>query len=162
MKKAIHAICDAPEDTIVLYRGRAHTIVKQHPANPDQGTQLLAHPGALVAAQIVLAPNDEPSQYIVVKYSVVHNLRHKDEEALQDAEPPPLYFLEGAGNPTTNLAYNNLLPVTVPDPQSGATPQFPSSSLDVMLQMHRVLFDFLDEVAREVTGSARSIYWSRT
>ena len=31
-----------------------------------------------------------------------------------------------------------------------------------MRQMHRVLFDFLDEVAREVIGSARSIYWPWT
>ena len=60
LKKAISAICDAPDGTIVLYRGRAHKIIKQHPANPDQGTQLLAErAGSLIAAQIVVAPVDE-------------------------------------------------------------------------------------------------------
>jgi hypothetical protein len=162
LRKAICAICDAEDGTIVLYRGRAYKIVKQHPANPDQGTQLLAHPGSLVAAQIVLAPVDEPSQYIVVRYFVVHNLRDRDHTASKDAEPPPLYFYEVSGNPTTILANNNVLPVTVPDPQSGVAPPFPSSSLRVMRQLARVLFDFLDEVAREVTGSARSVYWPRT
>jgi hypothetical protein len=162
LKKAIYAICDAPDGTIVLYRGQALRILKQHPANPDQGTQLLAHPGALVAAQIVLAPEDEPSQYLVVQYAVVHNLRARDQTASEDAGPVPRYFFEVSGNPTTILAYNNLLPVTVPDPQSGATPPFPSSSRRVMRQLHRELFDFLDGVARGVTGSARSVYWPRT
>ncbi len=161
LRKAIHSICDAPDDTIVFYGGLAHTIVKPHPANPDQGTQLLAHAGALVAAQIVPAPVNEPSQYFVVHYSVVHNLRARDPTASQDAEPVPRYFFEGTGNPTTALARNNLLPVTVPD-QSGATPLFPSSSRRVMRQLHHVLFDFLDEIAKQVTGSGRSVYWPRT
>ena len=161
LRKAICAICEAPDGTIVLYRGRAHRIIKPHPANPDQGTQLLPRPGSLVAAQIVLAPDDEPSQFIVVQYSVVHSLRDEDQTASPDAEPAPLYLFQASGNPTTVLVYNNLLPVTVPDPQSGVTPQFPSSSRRVMRSLHRVLFDFLDEVARQVTGSGRSLYWSR-
>ena len=164
LKKAISAICEAPDGTIVFYRGTAHTIVKQHPANPDQGTQLLAHPGSLVAAQIVLAPVDEPSQYIVAQYAVVHNLRGGDQLASQDQESEPVlqYFLEASGNPTTIYAGNNVSPVTVPDSQTGAMPQFPSSSRRVIRQMHCVLFEFLEEVAREVTGSARSVYWPRT
>ena len=162
LKRAILAICDAPDGTIVLFRGRAHKIIKQHPANPDQGTQLLAHPGSLVAAQIVLAPVDEPSQYISVRYSVVHNLRHRDQTASQDAEPASLYYYEASGNPTTVNACSNVSPVTVPHPQSGATPPFPSSSPRVIRQLHHVLFEFLDEVGREVTGSARSVYWPRT
>jgi hypothetical protein len=162
LRRAISAICDAPDGTIVFYRGRAHKIIKPHPANPDQGTQLLAHAGSLVAAQIVLAPYDEPSQYIVVQYSVVHSLRDEDQTASRDAEPEPLYLFQVSGNPTTIVTGSNVSPVTVPDPQSGVTPQFPSSSRRVMRPFHRVLFDFLDEVARQVTGSGRSVYWSRT
>jgi hypothetical protein len=163
LKKAIFAICDAPDGTIVLYRGRALRIIKQHPANPDQGTQLLTErTGSIIAAQIVVAPDNEPTQYIVARYTIVWNFRHGGQEAGENAEVIPRYTLEISANPTTIEANNNLLPVTVPHPQSGTTPAFPSSSLRVTRQLARVPFDFLDEIARQVTGSTRSVYWPYT
>jgi hypothetical protein len=163
LKKAIFAICDAPDGTIVLYRGRALRIIKQHPANPDQGTQLLTErTGSMIAAQIVVAPDNEPSQYIVARYTINWNFRHGGQEAGEDGEVIPRYTLEISANPTTIELGNNLLPATVPHPQSGTTPAFPSSSLRVMRQLARVPFDFLDEIARQVTGSTRSLYWPYT
>jgi hypothetical protein len=71
--EAIHAICAAPPATIVMWCGCPHTFVPQHYANPTKGTQLIGRPGAERAAQIVLAPVDQPAQHLYAKFAVIPN-----------------------------------------------------------------------------------------
>ena len=69
---ALKAICEA-HDAIVVWGGRAHRFVPQHFANAPKGTQLIGRPGAERAAQIVIAPLDQPAQHIFTKFAVVPN-----------------------------------------------------------------------------------------
>src|SRR5271165_5200006 len=132
---ALQAICDTPANTVISFCGRDHSIVRPHAANPGQGTQLLARPGSRCAAQIVLAPVDEPAQQIAVRYALIKNTNREEGE--------PEYFFEAPGNPTTILTGNNVLPATVANPENGVIPKFPSSTPRVMKIANRVLFKLL-------------------
>ncbi len=137
-------VCDAGEDTVITFRGRALKIVKPHPANPGQGTSLLSsRAGAKCAAQIVFAPVDEPAQYIAARYALIPNSRAE--------EGGPEFFLEAQGNPTTMLVGNNVLPATVPDPETGEIPDIPSSAPHAIATVNRVLFDFLETLCAQMT-----------
>ena len=110
-------MCAAPTGTIVMWCGRPHTFVPQHPANPDKGTQLIGRAGAERAAQITLAPVDQPAQHIYAKFAVIPNGK------AAPGDPP--FFLECEGNPTTLVAGNNVLPVTSRDATSKALERYP-------------------------------------
>ncbi len=75
IEAALQAISAVPDDTVVIFRGRAHKILKPHYANPSQGTQMVVRSGAKCAALIVLAPVDEPAHHISVRYALVSNWR---------------------------------------------------------------------------------------
>jgi len=140
----LEVACNASEDTVFNFRGRAFKFVKPHPANPGQGTQLLSsRAGAKCAAQIVFAPVDEPSQHIAVRYALVPN--SKPEVG------GPEFFLEAQGNPTTILVGNNVLPVTVTDPETGEVADLPSSAPHAVATLNRVLFEFLKALYEQMT-----------
>jgi hypothetical protein len=151
---ALHAICAAPPRTIVMWCGRAHTFVRSHHANPDKGTQLIGRAGAERAAQIALAPVDQPAQHIYAKFAVIPNGKA--------AAGDPLFFLEGEGNPTSLVAGSNILPVTSRNPTSQQIERYPSSAPGMMTTLNRVLFRFLEEVAVQVTGSTAGLFGSAT
>jgi hypothetical protein len=151
---ALHAICAAPPGTIVMWCGRPHTFVRQHHANPDKGTQLIGRAGAERAAQIALAPVDQPAQHIYAKFAVIPNGKA--------AAGDPLFFLEGEGNPTSLVAGSNILPVTSRNPTSQQIERYPSSAPGMMTTLNRVLFRFLEEVAVQVTGSTAGLFGSAT
>jgi len=151
---ALHAICAAPPGTIVMWCGRPHTFVRQHHANPDKGTQLIGRAGAERAAQIALAPVDQPAQHIYAKFAVIPNGKA--------AAGDPLFFLEGEGNPTSLVAGNNVLPVTSRNPTSEQLERYPSSAPRMMTTLNRVLFRFLEDIAGQVTGSTAGLFGSAT
>ena len=142
---ALQAICAAADDAIVSWCGRQHKFVKPHYANAIKGTQLIGRAGAERAAQIVLAPVDEPNQHIFTKFSVIPNGKH--------APGKPLFFLECEGNPTTLMTGNNVLPVTFRNPKTKKVERYPSSAHNVMTTLNRVLFCFLEDIAAQVTDS---------
>jgi hypothetical protein len=147
---ALYAICAAPPGTIVMWYGRPHTFVPPHYANPDKGTQLIGRPGAERAAQIVLAPVDQPAQHLYAKFAVIRNGKAKP------GDPP--FFLECEGNPTTLIAGNNVLPVTSRDGKSQKLEPFPSSAHRMMTTLNRVLFRFLEDIAGQVIGNAAGLF----
>ena len=147
---ALHAICAAPPGTIVMWCGRPHTFVPQHYANPDKGTQLIGRAGAERAAQIVLAPVDQPAQHLYAKFAVIPNGK------AAPGDPP--FFLECEGNPTTLIAGNNVLPVTSRNATSQKLERYPSSAHGMMTTLNRVLFRFLEEVAVQVTGNTAGLF----
>ena len=154
IEAALRAICAAPEDLIIERHGRRFKFVRPHPANPSKGTQLSSRPGSTCAAQIVVAPMDEPAQHIYAFYALLKNGNHVDGEAR--------FFLECEGNSTTSLSFNNLLPITFRDPASGKLASYPSSSPAAMMAVNRELFYFLDDVAQQVTGIEASLFSPET
>ena len=150
---ALKAICEA-HDAIVVWGGRAHRFVPQHFANAPKGTQLIGRPGAERAAQIVIAPLDQPAQHIFTKFAVVPNGKWVPGQ--------PRFFLECEGNPTTLLAGNNVLPVTVRDPRTKVAEPYPSSAPRVMMAMNRVLFRFLEDIAAQITGDDAGLFEEET
>ena len=151
---ALRAICASPEDTIVMWCGRPHKIVRPHHANPAKGTQLIGRPGAERAAQIVLAPDDEKkqNQHIFTKFAVVPNGK--------PAPGKPPFFLECEGNPL--MTGNNVLPVTSRNPKTKAVERYPSSAHKVMTTLNRLLFRFLEDIAAQITGSDAGLFEPET
>ena len=128
---ALKAICAAPKDTVVRFRGRDHIFIWPHEMKPTQGTQILSTADGVldrsVSAQIVLAPQTQPNQHIRVAYRLKKNPRWEAGE--------PAYLLECEGNPTTIFAGNNVVPITTEDRKTGAVEPLPSSSRRSMLRV---------------------------
>ena len=150
----LHAICAASADTVITWGGRPHKFISPHYANAAKGTQLIGRPGAERAAQIVIAPVDQPEQHIFTKFAVVPNGKWESGE--------PRYFLECEGNPTTLIAGNNILPVTARNPETKVVEPYPSSAPRVMTTLNRVLFRFLEDVAMQITGSKVGLFEPET
>jgi hypothetical protein len=148
--EALIAICNAPPGTTVMWAGRRYTIILAHHANPTKGTQLIGRPGAERAAQIVLAPVDQPEQHNYTKFAVVPNGK--------PAPGDPPFFLECEGNPTTLMRGNNVLPITARDPKTQEVGRYPSSARKVMTTLNRLLFHFLEEIAAQITGSDADLF----
>ena len=151
---ALHAICALPEGSIVMWCGRPHKIFRPHPANPTKGTQLIGRAGSERAAQIVLAPVDQPDQHIFTKFAVIPNGKY--------APGKPLFFLECEGNPTTLMTGNNVLPVTSRNPKTKAIERYPSSAHNVMTTLNRLLFRFLEDIAAQITSSDAALFEPET
>jgi hypothetical protein len=152
-RDALVAICHAPKDTVIRFHGRDHIFIwpldMKLAQNGEtetvgaryakQGTQIVSRAEEeddySISAQIILAPEDEPDQFIRVTYRIYRNLLWEDGA--------PLYFLECSGNPTTVLAGNNVLPITTRDRKTGADEPIPSSAWRPMLTVNRVLFELL-------------------
>jgi len=136
---ALVSICHAPKDTVIRFHGRDHIFIWPLDVKPKQGTQILSQGEGdddySIFAQIVLAPKDKPNQFIRVAYRIYRNALWKDGA--------PLYFLECSGNPTTVLAGNNVLPITMTNRKTGAIEPIPSSAWRPMLTVNRVLFELL-------------------
>jgi hypothetical protein len=147
---ALQAICALPDKTVVSWCGRPHQILKPHYANAEKGTQLIGRAGAERAAQIFVAPVDEPNQHIFSKFSVVPNGKY--------APGKPRFFLECEGSPTTLLTGNNVLPVTSRDQKTKKLERFPSSARNVMTTLNRLLFHFLEEIAAQAMGSDAGLF----
>ena len=151
---ALQEICALPDKAVVSWCGRPHQILKPHFANAEKGTQLIGRPGAERAAQIVLAPVDAPNQHIFTKYAVVPNGKY--------AQGSPRFFLECEGNPTTLMTGNNVLPVTSRDPNTKKLEPFPSSALNVMTILNRLLFRLLEDLSAQVTKSDEGLFEQST
>jgi hypothetical protein len=151
---ALQAICAVPPDTVVMWGGRQHKFIPQNFANAGKGTQLIGRPGSERAAQIVIAPVDQPEQHIFTKFAVVPNGKW--------APGKPRFFLECEGNPTTLLTGNNILPVTTWNPLTEAFEPHPSSAPRVMITLNRVLFRYLEDIAAQITGNDAGLFEQQT
>ena len=153
---ALRAICQSATTRFQFqWQGRAHRLLGPDPTSSGHGTQLITiRPGAFIGAQIVVEPVDNEGQHIYVKYALVKNGKHIDGE--------PRYFLECEGNPTTLLTGNNVLPVTVRNAATGLEEAYPSSSHRAMMTVNRALFVFLEQLARQVTGSQAALFGPET
>jgi hypothetical protein len=151
---ALQAICAAPPDTVIMWGGRQHKFIPQNFANAGKGTQLIGRPGSERAAQIVIAPVDQSEQHIFNKFAVVPNGKW--------APGKPRFFLECEGNPTSLLSGNNILPVTIANPQTKAVEPYPSSAPRVMITMNRVLFRYLEDIAAQITGNETGLFEEQT
>jgi hypothetical protein len=155
---ALKAICAAPRDTVIRFRGRDHIFIWPHDMKPKQGTQIFsAADGVLdrsVHAQIVIAPQDKPTQHIRVTYRLYKNTMWEAGKAA--------YFLECQGNPTTIFAGNNVVPITTEDRKTGAIEPLPSSSRRSMLMVNRAPFELLKALDRAITGEKATYDPART
>jgi hypothetical protein len=99
-------------DTIFIIFGRAHQLVLPHRANPDQGTQWIPNLSDGGTLELVLSRVDEPAQRVWLRYDV-----YREQGRIDLADPES--WLAADYNPTTILAGNNVLPVTIADAETG-------------------------------------------
>ena len=104
--------------TVFLLSGRAHRLLHPHPANPDQGTQWIPKLSEGGTLKLVLARADQPAQRVELRYEV-----YRDQGVVRLQQPAS--WLVAEFNPTTIFSGNNILPVTLADPETGEVDELP-------------------------------------
>ena len=138
----------------VIY-GRAHRLILPHPANPDQGTQWIPRLSDGGTLQLVLSRMDQPAQRVYLRYDV-----HRDQGHVNPKQPES--WLVADYNPTTILAGNNVLPVTLADPDTGEIDDIPSSQPRFLIAAYRMGFDLLRQLAQQAGLTSGEVFSPRT
>jgi hypothetical protein len=155
IERALHRLCALSAGTTVIVRGRAMRVVGPDPSQPEHGTCVLPpRQGTRINVQIVVEPVDKPRQWISLRFAILENWKK--------APGAPEWLLEVEFNPTTLENGNNVLPATIPDPETGVLPRFPSSSPLVMQALNRSGFYFLDEVAKQTGDGDQALFRADT
>jgi hypothetical protein len=128
--------------TIFIIFGRAHRLVLPHPANPDQGTQWTPKLSGGGTLELLLSRVDQPAQRVCLRYDV-----YPEQGRTNFAGPES--WLVADYNPTTILAGNNVLPVTIADAETGEINEIPSSSPHFLITAYRIAFDLLGQLAQQ-------------
>jgi hypothetical protein len=128
--------------SVFVIFGRAHQLVLPHPANPDQGTQWIPKLSGGGALELVLSRVDEPAQRVCLRYEV-----YPEQGRISVADPDS--WLVADYNPTTVLAGNNVLPVTIADGETGEIDEVPSSQPHFLITVYRLAFDLLGQLAQQ-------------
>jgi hypothetical protein len=131
----------AASTIFVIYR-RAHQLILPHPANPDQGTQWIPKLSGGGTLQLALSRVDQPAQRVYLRYEVYPHQGHVPLEQ-------PASWLVAEFNPTTILAGNNVLPVTIADAETGEIDEIPSSQPHFLITIYRLGFDLLGQLAQQ-------------
>jgi hypothetical protein len=141
--------------TIFIIYGRAHQLVLPHPANPDQGTQWIPKLSGGGTLELVLSRVDEPAQRVCLRYEV-----YPEQGIINVADPES--WLVADYNPTTILAGNNVLPVTIADAETGEIDEIPSSSPHFLITVHRLGFVLLGQLAQQAGLTSGAVFSPRT
>jgi hypothetical protein len=128
--------------TVFIVFGRAHQLVLPHPANPDQGTQWIAKLSGGGTLELILSRVDVPAQRVCLRYEV-----YPEQRRINVADPES--WLVADYNPTTILAGNNVLPVTIADADTGEIDELPSSSPHFLITVYRLGFHLLGQLAQQ-------------
>jgi hypothetical protein len=155
IERALHRLCALSAGTTVIVRNRAMRVVGPDPSQPEHGTCVLPpRQGTRINVQIVVEPVDKPRQWISLRFAILENWKKAPNE--------PQWLLEVEFNPTTLENGNNVLPATIPDPETGVLPRFPSSAPRVMRALNRSGFDFLDEISRQTGAGEQALFRADT
>jgi hypothetical protein len=141
--------------TIFVIFGRAHQLLLPHPANPDQGTQWIPKLSGGGTLQLVLSRVDQPAQRVCLRYEV-----YPEQRRINVADPES--WLVADYNPTTILAGNNVLPVTIADPETGEIDEIPSSSPHFLITVNRLGFVLLGQLARQAGLTSGALFSPQT
>jgi hypothetical protein len=126
-----------------------------HPANPDQGTLWIPKLCGGGTLKLVLARADEPAQQVHFKYEV-----YPDQGKVGLDEPES--WLVTLFNPTTGRVGNNLLAVSIADPETGEIDEIPSSQPTFLISAFRMGFDLLNQFAQQAGLATRELFAPRT
>jgi hypothetical protein len=141
--------------TIFIIYGRAHQLVLPHPAEPDQGTQWIPKLSGSGTLELILSRVDVPAQRAYLRYEV-----YREQGTISVADPDS--WLVADYNPTTILAGNNVLPVTIADAETGEFEELPSSSPHFLITAYRIGFELLGQLAQQAGLIAGELFSAQT
>ncbi len=143
---ALRSICDVRQSHRFTIYCRVHTVVHSMPGSKSEATVCTQRADGGVAARIVLEVEECPAQRVCLEFTLVDGFGHYPAS------------LEATFNPTTILVGNNVHPATIADSKTGEIRRFPSSDPKVMQRINRMGFDLLEELSRQATKTAASLF----
>jgi hypothetical protein len=149
---AFEAVCNPHKPPLFILNGRAHQGLASYDGRNFCQWSPTAGGGGI--AKIVIHPEDEPAQHILLKYTLAVS-----KENNGDARRA---WLNVEFSPTSLLTGNNILPVTIEDSTTGGWVDHPSSSLKVMQEIYRLGFNVLEQMAQQINKSTTPLYSKAT
>jgi hypothetical protein len=149
---AFEAICNPHKQPFFILNGRAHQGLASYDGRNFCQWSPTAGGGGI--AKIVIHPEDEPAQHILLKYTL--SVSKENSGGHRRA------WLNVEFSPTSLLTGNNILPVTIEDSTTGVCVHHPSSSPNVMQEIYRLGFNVLEQMAQQLSNSTTPLYSKAT
>jgi hypothetical protein len=155
LSAVLAAFPSLPPNSIFLVYGHAHQLLLPHPANPEQGTRWTPRLAGGGRLELVFSRVDAPVQRVYLRYEV-----YAEQGWIGVADPES--WLVADYNPTTIPTGNNVLPVTLADPETGEVDDIPSSQPRFLIAAYRMGFDLLGQLAQQAGLTTGEVFSPRT